>query len=511
MSDLNHYYTNKERVLLPMLSNKKPDYYAVLGVLRDATQEEIKRAYLQSAQRLHPDKNTAAGETEMFLGVQQAFEILSNPARRAQYDATLPAEEQSVPALTHKIYFSRLNLVRINEPQLMYALLELEPPSQSGSFPAPPLNFCLVIDRSTSMQGPKMDLVKSSVEQIIRLLRPEDIFGVVSFSDRAEVVIPSARITEPARMEARLRLMQSSGGTEIYQGLKAGFDEVQRNYSAAHVNHIVLITDGHTYGDERACLELAEQAAGLNIGITCMGLGSDWNDILLDSIATATGSNSAYIAQPDDIQKIIVRKFESLANIFADDIVLEYKPNDDSRINYAFRLQPNVGPLSTESPLHLGIVLQDQSLNVLFEFLVQPPGNQMDSAILIDGSLKVTIAARPTPVPPIRLRLTRDFETDPAPEPPPDIILSALSRLRLYRMQERARIDIADGHYDAATSRLQTLATHLLSQGEHSLASTVLLEVENLRQSQNISSEGSKDIKYKTRALLLSAPQEKQK
>ena len=48
---------------------------------------------------LHPDKNAAAGETELFLEVQQAYEMLSNPKRRTQYDATLPPEEktQSLP------------------------------------------------------------------------------------------------------------------------------------------------------------------------------------------------------------------------------------------------------------------------------------------------------------------------------------------------------------------------------------------------------------------------------
>ena len=73
---------------------KVPDYYVSLGVARNATQEEIKRAYLKAAQRLHPDKNEAVGETELFLEVQQAYETLSNPARRKKYDATLPQDNQ---------------------------------------------------------------------------------------------------------------------------------------------------------------------------------------------------------------------------------------------------------------------------------------------------------------------------------------------------------------------------------------------------------------------------------
>ncbi|WP_345321538.1 DnaJ domain-containing protein [Candidatus Villigracilis proximus] len=58
------------------MSAKKPDYYAVLGVFRDASPEDIKHAYFEAAQKLHPDKNVAAGETELFLEVQQAYEVL---------------------------------------------------------------------------------------------------------------------------------------------------------------------------------------------------------------------------------------------------------------------------------------------------------------------------------------------------------------------------------------------------------------------------------------------------
>src|SRR5512136_728814 len=138
----------------------KQDYYALLGVTREASQEEIKRAYFEAAQKLHPDKNTAAGETELFLGVQQAYETLSNPRRRAQYDATLPPEQRIILPYQQNVIYSRPNLIRLDEAQMLYIILDLETPAEARAIPAPPLNVCLVLDRSTSMQGEKMDMVK---------------------------------------------------------------------------------------------------------------------------------------------------------------------------------------------------------------------------------------------------------------------------------------------------------------------------------------------------------------
>ncbi|MBK8783437.1 MAG: DnaJ domain-containing protein [Anaerolineales bacterium] len=491
------------------MSSRKPDYYAVLGVFRDASPEEIKRAYFDAAQRLHPDKNVAPGETELFLDIQQAYEVLANPKRRNLYDATLPPEIEENAVVKYDLHYSRPNLVRLGEPQLIYALLEVSSREEKTSLPTPPLNICLVLDRSTSMQGEKLDIVKATAIQLLRSLRPEDVLSVVSFSDRAEVIIPASVSPDKKKQEARIQMMQASGATEIYNGLEAGMREVRRTLDPSRVNHIILLTDGKTYGDEQACLKLAEEAASLNIGITGMGIGHEWNDIFLDALASKTGGSSAYISKPKDIERLLVEKFKALINIFADDILLEFKPQENVKVKYAFRLQPEGGAVEIESPMHLGPILREAPLHVLIEFLVEPEALTEDVLILLSGSLKISIAARPTPVPPIRLHLTREVRPNPSAEPPPTRILSALSRLTLYRMQERARTAADSGQYDVAARHLHNLATHLLSQGEHSLAKTALFEADNLERMHSWSDSGNKDIKYQTRALLLSGAKEK--
>jgi len=491
------------------MASQQPDYYKILGVARDASSEEIKRAYFRAAQKLHPDKNTAAGETEMFMDVQQAYEALANPKRRAMYDATLPPEQKIKLPYEYQFTYSREHLNHLDEPQMLYLLVDLEAPPEARGIPSPPLNVCIVIDRSTSMKGEKMDVVKSTAIQVLRNLRSQDILSVVTFSDRAEVIIPAAYHQDRTRLESRIQMIQPSGATEIFQGLDAGAREVARSLDSKRINHIILLTDGHTYGDEQQCLALASRLAERGIGISAMGIGDEWNDIFLDVLATRTGGSSAFISNPQDIKHLLLEKFNALAQTYADEMTLILNPIDGVELTYAFRLQPDPAPIMfDEMPLRLGAILQDTSTRVIFEYIIHPKAVKSDIVTVVDGSLDVMIVAHPLPVPELSMRLQRPIIDDPDPDTPPPKIVAALSSLMLYRMQERARKEIDKGNIDLATRQLQNLASNLLTQGERSLAQTIMLEVDNLQQNNALTAEGSKKINYGTRALF-SAPSKK--
>jgi Ca-activated chloride channel family protein len=488
------------------MSEDKQDYYQLLGIRRDATQEEIKRAYFEAAHKLHPDKNTAAGETELFLDAQQAYETLSNPKRRAQYDAVLPPEEVVNLPYEYNLIYSRSSLMQMGEPQMLYVILDLEAPLEARQSPAPPLNVCLVLDRSTSMKGEKMDMVKAAAIQVLRNLRPQDILSVIAFSDRAEVIVPATFHQERSRLEAKIQMIQPSGATEIYQGLEAGVKEVMQSLDSRRVNHIVLLTDGHTYGDEQECLALASSISEKGIGISAMGIGQEWNDIFLDVLATRTGGSSAFIAQPQDIKRLLLEKFNALAQIYAEELVLRLMPRQGVDLAYAFRLQPDPSPIVLDTPMRLGTILQDASTQILFEYIIQPKAVKSDLTEILHGTLKVAINSLPRPVPPLQLQVKLPTSETPEQEPPDERVVQALSRLMLYRMQERAQEEIRNGRIDSATRHLQNLASNLFSQGERNLAQTILLEVDHLQKHSALTSEGSKKMNYGTRALLNAPP-----
>lgn len=484
------------------MPERRANYYALLGVLRDASPEEIKRAYYEAAQRLHPDKNKFAGETEMFLEVQQAYEVLSNPGRRAQYDATLPEDEVPESPIDWKVLYSRPNLVHLSEPQLIYVLFEAATRRIGDKPPAPPLNICLLLDRSTSMAGEKLDLVKAATLEIARSLRSDDIFSVVTFADRPEVLLPASYQSDRARLHGRIQGIQAGGATEIYQGLEAGIEEVRRTLDDERINHLILLTDGHTYGDEQNCLRLAEEASLQGIGISGFGIGGDWNDIFLDALAGKSGNTSTYISKPQQIQRLLIDKFEALTNTYADDTILEMKPLDGVVMSYAFRLQPEGGPVALQNELHLGPILQDTKLSVLMEFVIEPSASKESMVTLLDGALRVAVTGSSGDAPVMRLRLEREAADVAQNDPPATEILDALSRFTLYRLQERARQEAEAEQYDAATRHLKNLAALLLTQGEKDLAKTALLEAEQTQRKHALSKEGGKEIKYGTRALV---------
>ncbi|HEY3476098.1 MAG TPA: hypothetical protein VGK56_15905, partial [Anaerolineales bacterium] len=162
-----------------------------------------------------------------------------------------------------------------------------------------------------------------------------------------------------------------------------------------------------------------------------------------------------------------------------------------------------------EKALRLGPILQDTASQIIFEYIIHPKAVKSESLTVLDGVLKVAIGSQVMPVPPLRLQLKRPVSALPEADPPPAQIIQALSRLMLYRMQERARKDLEKGNIDSATRQLRVLASNLLTQGERSLAQTILLEVEHLQKQNSLTIEGTKKMKYGTRSLL-NAPSKKE-
>ena len=329
------------------------------------------------------------------------------------------------------------------------------------------------------------------------------MLSLISFSDRADVLLKAAPLADKVSAKAMITTMGASGGTEMLKGLLAASEQARRYAGKNFVNHIIMITDGRTYGDEPACLELAEKLAAEGIGVSAMGLGDEWNDTFLDQIASRTGGVTEYITSPTAVLHFLNGRVRSLGNALAERLSVSLAPDPDVKIELAFRLMPSPQPVLLDSdPILLGQLQARHNTSILVQIQLPPLklagfrtlmriqiaadimwDKRFDYRTIADTSIEVSAAA--------------------PQEDPPMAILDALGKLTLYRMQQKAEEAVKRGDVREATRRLENLATRLLAAGHDELAQQAITEAQRVSNTNVLSDEGQKRLKYGTRMLLL--------
>lgn len=486
------------------------DYYAVLGVSQAASGEEIRKVYRALARRFHPDTSDEPDAEERFRDIQAAYEILSDQGQRAAYDRRrrelgLVPPETGEAVLAWELTVSRQTLPCIEEEQVLYMLVDISP-AVAMAAKRLPLNLCLVVDRSTSMQrGRRMEQVKAAAHQIIDDLRDTDAFAVITFSDHAEVVVPGQWGGDKLHAKSKISAIRPGGGTEIFQGLSAGLQELNRRRRLQAVNHLILLTDGQTYGDEQDCIELAEDARRQGVGISAFGIGEDWNDELLDTIARKSDGVSAYIDSIAQVRRLLRQRVQGLSSIYAQDLKLTLRFDKNTRLEVGFKLSPYIQRLDTTVPdeLSLGSLEANKLLSVLLQIVVgsHPPGNQRIVQLEITGDTPAVGRRGERLVRELWFHFAETVTTEP--EVPTNLV-NALGKLAIFRMQEQAYEALDSGEPLVASEKLEVVATRLLEVGELDLANAALIEAGRLARTGSLSQSGRKKLKYGTRALTIS-------
>src|SRR5689334_640749 len=115
------------------------------------------------------------------------------------------------PGIQLRSTLSRSVLPDVAEEQLLYVLLEVTAQGVPATMPKLPLNLCLVIDRSSSMRGERLQQVKDAAGRIVDMLGDEDYLSLVTFNDRAEVVIPAQRARHKGDLKRMIAGVEAAG------------------------------------------------------------------------------------------------------------------------------------------------------------------------------------------------------------------------------------------------------------------------------------------------------------
>jgi len=255
---------------------------------------------------------------------------------------------------------------------VLYLFAEIQP--QAGlRGPRKRLNIALVVDRSTSMRGSRMRNVKSAASDLLQSLQADDRLAVVTFSDRAEVVVASQFVNAKRALRSAIASINAEGGTEIYQGLALGIEQVAPYLSDDTITHVILLTDGCTYGDEELALSAATRAEADGIGVSAFGIGEDWNDLLLDSLARCGGGTSQYIDTPSKVQQVLRAQVQGLSNLVLGRVSARVGAAPGVEVQTAYRVLPHMEmlPIEADNLLSLGNVLDGQSCAIALELVVR--------------------------------------------------------------------------------------------------------------------------------------------
>lgn len=187
------------------------------------------------------------------------------------------------------------------EHPLFYATVDVQ--YSNDSTIKTPLDIVCIVDVSGSMQGAKIQSLRKAVEFVISTLGDQDRLSLVQFNSDADVVHGLARMTESNKLEAK-RLangLHAGGGTNIYNGMQAGWDILCDRRESNGSTCVFLLTDGQDQQSEREGVRLASTMKEQGCSLMVFGFGADHDSRLMSAIANAAEGDFTYVDTPDTV------------------------------------------------------------------------------------------------------------------------------------------------------------------------------------------------------------------
>lgn len=391
--------------------------------------------------------------------------------------------------------------------QVAYVLIDAQAQAQAATGAVAPINFCMVLDRSGSMDGPKMDNLKRAVVEVINTLRPEDTVAVVAFDETADVIVPSQPAADKTALNNRVEAMRVQGGTAMSTGLELGMNELRKNVAADRPSYLLLLTDGQTWGDEDVCRSIANVLGQMGVRITALGLGDEWNEKLLDDLADATNGTSDYIANPQDIGQYFQRAAQAAQNTAVRNGRLLIRLASGVTPRAVYRVKPIIANLGykpigeREMNVDLGDIESGAGATILAEIML--PARNPGEYRVAQAELTYDVPQEQRLDQRVRVDAELDFTADANQVKVDPPIMNLVERVTAFKLQTRALDEAAAGNVSGATQKLRSAATRLLDLGELELADTTHRAAEALEQGQAPSAADQKALTYKTRRLSL--------
>ena len=374
-----------------------------------------------------------------------------------------------------------------------------------------PLNLCLVLDHSGSMNGRPLETVKQAARRIVDSLSPGDRLSVVVFDHKAKVLIPNQIVETPDKIKQEIDRLQANGGTAIDEGMRLGIEELAKGKKDT-ISQAFLLTDGENeHGDNDRCLKLAGLAANYSITLSTLGFGDRWNQDILEKIADAGGGSLSYIQKPEEAVNEFSRLFTRIQSVGLTNAHLILSLADQVRLA---ELKPiaQVVPETIELPVtaeggqsivRLGDLMLEAPKIVLANLYIGqlPEGIQPIAQVQVryddpatgqTGLLSERI--------PIEATVSRLYQPALSPE-----VQQQVFALAKYRQTQIAESKLQQGDRAGAATMLQSAAKTALQMGDLNAATVLQDNATRLQAGEELSDADRKKTRIVSKTVLQSS------
>ncbi|MCC5651304.1 VWA domain-containing protein [Nostoc sp. XA013] len=376
-----------------------------------------------------------------------------------------------------------------------------------------PLNLCLILDHSGSMNGRSLETVKKAANRLVDRLNRGDRLSVVVFDHRAKVLVPNQSVEDPEKIKNQINRLAADGGTAIDEGLRLGIEELAKGKKDT-VSQAFLLTDGENeHGDNNRCLKFAQLAASYNLTLNTLGFGDNWNQDVLEKIADAGLGTLSYIQKPDQAVDEFNRLFSRIQTVGLTNAYLLLSLMPHVRLA---ELKPvaQVSPDTIELPLQqeadgrfavrLGDLMKDAERVILANiYLGQlPTGEQAIANVQVryddPAANKVGLV---TPNIPVYAHVVKNYQADPNPQ-----VQQSILALAKYRQTQLAETKLQQGDRSGAATMLQTAAKTALQMGDTGAATVLQTSATQLQSGGDLSESDRKKTRIVSKTVLQDTP-----
>lgn len=221
------------------------------------------------------------------------------------------------------------DVVLKNSPAEIVVKIDLSAIAEKNKAHRTPLNLAVVIDKSGSMTGAKLDKTKQAAMQLVDRLAPNDVFSLVIFSDTAQVLVSAQKIKDQDAkddLKEKIEGIEAGGSTALYAGVKLGADLLKEYLSAKRINRVILLSDGLANIGPSTPRDLRRFGSDLSergIAVTTIGVGDDYNEDLMSGLAEASDANYYYVQDTEKLPQIFAKEFNEMVSVAARDVRIE--------------------------------------------------------------------------------------------------------------------------------------------------------------------------------------------